>query len=315
MTDVLSDYGNGLYAIDAEYNAPRIAAIHLIVENGRIALVDTAHNAAVPRVLEQMRKLALFPEAVDYVILTHVHLDHAGAAGAFMAEFPNAKLVVHPRGARHMVDPSKLEAAVHEVYGKDEAIRMYGALIPTPAERVIEATDGLALNLAGRELRVLDTPGHARHHVAIHDSKTGHVFTGDTFGLSYRHLDANGRHFVIPTSSPSQFDADALHDTVTRIADLKPEALYLTHYSQVTDVPRLAADMHRLIDAYTAIALHHRRAGADRHIRVRRGLQELYLKEASEQGWGLQGEALLKLLDLDTELNAQGLCLWADSQA
>jgi hydroxyacylglutathione hydrolase len=265
-------------------------------------------------VLEQMQRLGLSPEDVDYVILTHVHLDHAGAAGAFMAEFPNAKLVVHPRGARHMIDPSKLEAAVHEVYGKEEAQRIYGALIPTPAERVVEAVDGLTLSLAGRELRFFDTPGHARHHVAIHDSRTGHVFTGDTFGISYRQLDADGRQFIFPTSSPSQFDAKALHDTVNLIADLEPEALYLTHYSQVTDVPRLAADMHRLIDAYVDIAREHKAAGNDRHTRIKRSLQELFLKEADESGWGTKGEALLKLLDLDTELNAQGLAIWVDSQ-
>lgn len=314
MTDVLSDYGNGLYAIDAEYCAPLVAAVHLIVEEGRVALVDTAHNAAVPRVLEQMQRLGLSPENVDYVILTHVHLDHAGAAGAFMAEFPNAKLVVHPRGARHMIDPSKLEAAVHEVYGKEEAQRIYGALVPTPAERVVEAVDGLTLKLAGRELRFFDTPGHARHHVAIRDGRTGHVFTGDTFGISYRQLDADGRQFIFPTSSPSQFDAEALHDTVNLIAELEPEALYLTHYSQVTDVPRLAADMHRLIDAYVDIAREHKAAGNDRHTRIKRSLQELFLKEADECGWGTKGEALLKLLDLDTELNAQGLAIWVDSQ-
>jgi len=315
MNAILTSYGNGIHAIDADYYAPVLAAIHLIEEEGRVALVDTAHNAAVPRVLEQMEKLGLKAENVDYVILTHVHLDHAGAAGSFMQKFPNAKLVVHPRGARHMVDPSKLEAAVHEVYGKEEAVRMYGKLVPTPAERVIEAHHGLTLKLAGRELSFYDTPGHAKHHVAIRDSKTGHVFTGDTFGLSYRHLDNQGKQFIIPTSSPSQFDAEALHNTVSMIADLKPEALYLTHYSQVTDVPKQAADMHRLTDAYVAIARKERHSGEARHANIKRGLQDLYLQEAAEHGWALQGEELLKLLELDAELNAQGLAIWVDSQA
>jgi hydroxyacylglutathione hydrolase len=313
MNDILTTYDHGIYAVDADYYAPVMAAVHLIEEQGRVALVDTAHNAAVPRVLAQMEKLGLKPENVDYIFLTHVHLDHAGAAGAFMREFPNAKLVVHPRGARHMIDPSKLEAAVHEVYGKEEAQRVYGTLVPSPAERVIEAVDGLKLSLAGREFTFYDTQGHAKHHVAIHDGGTGHVFTGDTFGLSYRHLDNRGRQFIIPTSSPSQFDAEAMHRTVSLIADLKPGAAYLTHYAQVTNVPQLAADMHRLIDAYVAIAQRERHSGEARHTRIRQGLQDLYQREAEEQDWGLKGEALLKFLELDTELNAQGLGIWVDS--
>ncbi|GAB2181659.1 MBL fold metallo-hydrolase [Denitratisoma sp. agr-D3] len=314
MTPVLTSYGNGIHAIDADYYAPRIAAIHLIEEDGRVALVDTAHNDAVPRVLAQMAELGLRAENVDYVILTHVHLDHAGAAGAFMQRFPNAQLVVHPRGARHMVDPSKLEAAVHEVYGKEEALRIYGRLVPTPADRVIEAQHGLSLKLGGRTLDFYDTPGHAKHHVAIRDGKTGHVFTGDTFGISYRHLDRDGRQFIFPTSSPSQFDAEALHQTVTMIAELKPEALYLTHFAQVTDVPRLAADMHRLIDAYADIARRERDSGPDRQARIKQGLQALYQEEAARQQWGLQGQALMELMGLDTELNAQGLDLWVETQ-
>jgi len=314
MTPILTSYDQGIHAIDADYYAPRIAAIHLIEEGGRVALVDTAHNAAVPRVLEQMENLGLKPENVDYVILTHVHLDHAGASGAFMQRFPNAKLVVHPRGARHMVDPTKLEAAVHEVYGKEEALRVYGRLVPTPADRVIEAQHGMTLDLNGRQLSFYDAPGHAKHHVAIRDGKTGHIFTGDTFGISYRHLDRDGRQFIFPTSSPSQFDADDLHNTVTMIADLKPEALYLTHYSQVTDVPRLAEDMHRLIDAYAAIAQRERHSGETRHARIKQGLQALYLEEAARQQWGLLGDDLLQLMELDTELNAQGLAIWIDGQ-
>ncbi|RTL54326.1 MAG: MBL fold metallo-hydrolase [Rhodocyclaceae bacterium] len=315
MNDILTDYGNGIYAIDSDYYAPVIAAIHLVVESGRVALVDTAHNDAVPRVLSEMDKLGLKPENVDYVLLTHVHLDHAGGAGAFMAQFPNAKLVVHPRGARHMIDPSKLEAAVHEVYGKEEALRMYGMLVPTPAERVIEATHGMTLSLAGREFTFYDAPGHAKHHVVIRDGKTGHVFTGDTFGISYRHLDAGGRQFIFPTSSPSQFDARDMHNTVSMIADLKPEAVYLTHYAQVTQVPKMAEDMHRLIDAYAAIALRERQGGgAERHGRIKKALQDLYLQEAAREGWALQGDELLKFVELDAELNAQGLGIWVDGQ-
>ena len=203
--DPLRSYPHGIHAIDSGYAGPLIDAIHLIVEGGRVALVDTAHNAAVPRVLAALAQLGLAPDAVDYVILTHVHLDHAGAAGTLMEMFPRARCVVHPRGSRHMIDPSKLEGATREVYGADKAAALYGRLIPIAAARVIEATHDLVIDLNGRRLRILDTPGHARHHIAIHDSRSGHVFTGDTFGISYRQLDAaDGRQFVFPTTTPSQ---------------------------------------------------------------------------------------------------------------
>ena len=113
------DYRNGIYAFDAGYVRPILAAIHLVVENGRVALVDTGSNDALPNALAALDRLGLDVAAVDYVILTHIHLDHAGGAGSMMAAFPNAQLIVHPRGARHMAEPSKLVAGVTAVYGAE----------------------------------------------------------------------------------------------------------------------------------------------------------------------------------------------------
>ena len=314
---ILTTYDHGIYAIDSGYERHVFDAVHLIVDQGRVALVDTAHFGAVPRVLAEMDRLGLSKHNVDCVILTHVHLDHAGAAGHFMREFPNAKLVVHPRGARHMIDPSKLEAAVHEVYGKDNALRMYGTLISVPAERVIEAIDGLQLALGSRTLTFHDTPGHCRHHVLIHDSLTGHVFTGDTMGLSYRQFDnPQGKQFITPSTSPSQFDHAGFHRTLNLIERLNPQAAYLTHYAQVRDIPRLLTDMRRLIDAHVTIAqAAHTEGlrGAERHRRIKANLQSLFVNEASTQGWAMQGEDALAFLEIDVELNAQGLGVWLDS--
>ena len=292
--DPLRSYPHGIHAIDSGYAGPLIDAIHLIVEGGRVALVDTAHNAAVPRVLAALAQLGLAPDAVDYVILTHVHLDHAGAAGTLMEMFPRARCVVHPRGSRHMIDPSKLEGATREVYGADKAAALYGRLIPIAAARVIEATHDLVIELNGRRLRILDTPGHARHHIAI----------------SYRQLDAaDGRQFVFPTTTPSQFDPAAAHRTIDMIAALQPAALYFTHYSQVTDVPRFAADMHRMLDELTRIALE-ARDEADRAALIERRTSEMFVAEAARAGWGLQGRALTDFLAMDLALNAQGLDHW-----
>ncbi|HET7930402.1 MAG TPA: MBL fold metallo-hydrolase, partial [Rhodanobacteraceae bacterium] len=194
----LLDAAHGIHVIDTGFQRPRFDAAYLIVENGRAAFVDCGTMHALPRMLAALAEAGLTAESVDWLILTHVHLDHAGGAGALMACLPNARLVVHPRGARHMIDPSKLWAGATAVYGDEEMRRSYGELLPVPAERVVQAPDGYAVDLAGRSLRCLDTPGHAKHHNAILDERSGCVFSGDTFGLSYREFDTANGAFIIP---------------------------------------------------------------------------------------------------------------------
>ena len=216
------DYGHGISAVDSVYDRRMQTAIHLLVEGGRAAVIDTGTSHAVPRVVAALAAKGVAPAQVDYVILTHVHLDHAGGAGQLMVRFPNARLTVHPRGARHVVDPSRLLAATVSIYGEEETRRIYGEILPVPKERIIETPEGATLRVAGRELLFLDAPGHARHHVVIRDGATGHFFAGDTFGLSYRELDQDGRQFVFPTTSPSQFDPPALHRSIDRMLSYGP---------------------------------------------------------------------------------------------
>lgn len=305
----LKAFGNGIHAIDSGYTGPDVAAIHLIEEGGRAALVDTGNNASLRHVLEALAAIGLSAESVDYVLLTHIHLDHAGGAGAFMQAFPNARLVVHPRGARHMAEPSKLFAGVSAVYGPERAKALYGELIPVPVERIIEAGDGHELDLAGRRIRVFDTPGHARHHVCYFDTKSRSFFTGDTFGLSYRSLDVEGRPSIFPTTTPVQFEPEAMHASIRRMEAEAPTAMYLTHYAQVTDVPRLAADLHRLIDAHVAIAERHA-AAEGRKDRIEADIWALVGEEAARNGWTVPEAEWRRILALDVELNAQGLDVW-----
>ena len=309
------DYGDGIVAFDSGYVRPILAAIHLIVENGRVAFIDTGSNDALPNALAALQQLGLSVAAVDYVILTHIHLDHAGGAGAMMLAFPNARLVVHPRGARHMAEPSKLVAGVSAVYGAEYVQRVYGQIIPVPAERIIEATDGHVLSLATRQLTCLDTPGHARHHICILDGRTGALFTGDTFGLSYRELDVEGRQFIFPTTTPSQFEPQAMHASIDRLLALSPPALYLTHYGQLYDVAQRGLDLHRRLDALVALAQAERHAGPARHQRVKAAMTQYLLSEIRAHGCTLAEPALLELWETDLELNTQGLTLWLDSQA
>lgn len=312
MQDVIA-HPNGIYAVDSGYGRRQLAAIHLIVHQGRVAIVDTGCNASVPRVLTALASLGVVPDAVDWVILTHVHLDHAGGAGSLLCALPRARLLVHPRGIRHMVDPSRLWEGTAAVYGAEHAFELYGRLVPVPRERIVAATDNLEINLAGRRLRVLDTPGHARHHICIWDERARAFFTGDTFGLSYRELDVDGRAFIMPTTTPTQFDPAAMHASMDRMMCYRPEALYLTHFSRVTEVERLEADMHRLVETFVAVARAARGEGVARHVEIIAGLEQVVREEAARQGWALGEEESVALMRMDLELNAQGLGVWLDS--
>ena len=308
----LRNYNNGIIAFDAGYVRPVLAAIHMIVDEGRVALVDTGSNDSLPNLLAALEQLNLPRSAVDYIILTHIHLDHAGGAGTLMRELPNAKLVVHPRGSRHMAEPAKLVAGVTAVYGKDYVDEVYGEILPIPAERIIDAHDGLTLSLGLRELLLIDTPGHAKHHICIVDRKSGSIFTGDMFGLSYREFDVDGRQFIFPTTSPTQFDAAEMHASIDRLMSFAPTAMYLTHYAQVHDVPAQAAALRRRLDAFVAIAEQHAQAGEARHALIKQGLTDYLLAEIRAHGCTLPDADIIEVLATDLELNAQGLAYWLD---
>ena len=313
MQDVIA-HPDGIYAIDSGYGRAQLAAIHLIVDAGRVAVIDSAHNASIPRVLTALAGLGLSPDAVDWVILSHIHLDHAGGAGSLMCALPQAKLVVHPRGVAHMSDPSRLWQGTAEVYGAERAFALYGRIVPVPGERIVAASEGLELSLGGRRLRILDTPGHARHHIAIWDDHARAFFTGDVFGVSYREFDVDGRAFIYPSTTPSQFDPAAMHRSIDRLLDYAPQAMYLTHYSRVTEVDRLGADLHRLIDTQVAVASAARGEGVARHVEILAGLEQVVREECQRQSWALSEEEALEWLRDDLELNAQGLGVWLDRQ-
>jgi glyoxylase-like metal-dependent hydrolase (beta-lactamase superfamily II) len=310
----ITSYPQGIHAIDANYVRPLLASIHMVVEQGRAAFIDTGCSASLPYALDALTQVGLNAAAVDYVILTHIHLDHAGGAGAMMHAFPNARLVVHPRGARHMADPSKLLDGARAVYGEDEVRRLYGDVLPVDPDRIIEAKHELTVDLAGREFLCLDTPGHAKHHICIVDHKSGDIFTGDTFGLSYRELDVDGRQFIFPTTTPVQFDPKAMHASLDLLMSYGPKAMYLTHYSRVTEVEAKVAQLRRLIDQHLAIAIVERDAGAQRHSRIRAALCQLLADETRQFGCQLPLPKILEIFATDLDLNAQGLCVWLDSE-
>jgi glyoxylase-like metal-dependent hydrolase (beta-lactamase superfamily II) len=303
---------HGITTIDTGYGErPAFCAAYLVVEGGRAAFIDCGSNASVPRLLAALEARGLAREAVDWLILTHVHLDHAGGAGALMRELPNARLVVHPRGAPHMIDPSRLIAGATAVYGEAEFARSYGTLLPVPRERVVEAPDGHVVDLAGRALLCADTPGHARHHIAVWDAASRGWFSGDIFGLAYPEFTTAQGVFVVPTTSPVQFDPDEMRASVRRLLANDPAAVYLTHFGRVEGVQALGRDLLEQVDAMVALA---RECDGDpaRHARLVSALTALYVGRARRHGVDDAATRVPELLALDIELNAQGLEVWLD---
>ena len=300
---------NGIHVIDTGFHRPVFDASYLIVERGHAAFVDTGTNHSVPRLLAALAAAGLAPEAVDYVIATHVHLDHAGGVGLLMRALPSARLVVHPLGARHLVNPAQLIASACRVYGEDEVTRSYGDVVGVAAERVLRTADDMTLELAGRPLKFLDTPGHARHHHCIWDERSRGFFTGDTFGLSYREFDTARGAWIMPTTTPIQFEPEAMRQSIQRMVAYRPESLYLTHYGRVGDVPRLAELLLGQMDTMVALA---RSLPNDdtRHAALVRGFGEIHLKSLRAHGSTLSDAQVLGLLALDLELNAQGMAVW-----
>jgi glyoxylase-like metal-dependent hydrolase (beta-lactamase superfamily II) len=299
--------------IDTGFVRELFDASHLIVANGRGAFVDTGTNNSVERLLAAIEFHQLEPEDIDYVILTHVHLDHAGGAGLLMQHLPNASLVVQSRGARHMIDPSMLMAGVRAVYGDEVTARDYGELVPVAQDRVITPTDDTVLELGGRALRFIETPGHALHHLCIWDEASKGWFTGDTFGLAYPALETRRGAHVIPATAPVQFDPQALHASVNRMLEAQPQRVYMTHYGAVPNPPRLAEQLLMQIDAMVAAA--RTLAGAaDRHAKLKAAFRDIYIAELRRCGSTLSDQQLDELLATDVELNAQGLGVWLDKK-
>ncbi len=264
------DLGNtdSIITIDCHYEGKeKRAAAYLLVEDGRAAFIDNNTTHAVPGMLEALRVNGLGPEHVDYVIITHVHLDHAGGSAALMDECPNASLLAHPRAARHVIDPSRLVASSVQVYGEEKFRRLYGEIHGIDSGRVRTMEDGEEVRWGERTLRFLHTLGHAKHHMCIQDTGSNSVFTGDAFGVGCSTQVRSGTPFLVCSSTPTHFDADDARKAVDLIVATGVDRAYATHYGYFEDLAHHAGQLHRSVDQMEAI-----------------------LAEASETG--LAGEAL-----------------------
>ncbi len=309
-TPSIRKFPHGIHAIDTHYVRSGVAASHLIVRNARAAFVDVGANSSVPRLLAALETLGLAREDIDYVFITHVHLDHAGGAGKLLQALPNARVLTHPRGAPHLIDPSRLEAGTRAVYGDSAYDAHYGKLIPIPAERVLSVSDGERITLGGSHFEFLYTPGHALHHLAIYDQAANSVFSGDAFGISYRVFDdPAGKPFIFPTTTPTQFDPDQMRASIDRIVALEPQAIYLTHYSEVRDIARLAGDLQHDIAHYVAVTEAEAKSESPGESTYH-ALRDYLTARLKAHGSAATPEIRETWLAADMKLNASGLLAW-----
>ena len=306
MASAITGLDEGILQLDTGYHRTGLAACYVMIEDGRAAIFDTGVEHSVARILCALEDEGLTSDDVEYVVPTHVHLDHAGGAGRLMQECRQASMVIHPRGARHMIDPAKLIAGAEAVYGREGLRNSVGEIVPVDEKRVIAAEDGYRFHLGGRELTVLDTPGHARHHFCIWDERTRGFFSGDTFGVVYPELSCNGAGFIFPPTTPVQFEPEAWHQSIDRLMAWRPECMYLTHFGRLDEPARYADDLHRRIDDLARVAATCKRGGSALALSVNAYLDT----ELDRAGCALNEAQRNDILELDVDLIVQGLEVW-----
>jgi glyoxylase-like metal-dependent hydrolase (beta-lactamase superfamily II) len=254
---------DGLFLIDLLFqDTPGVIAAYLLAGPGDdLALIETGPGSTLPALLDGIRAAGYDPAAITKLIVTHIHLDHAGAAGLLIERLPRAVLYVHELGAAHMIDPSKLLSSAQRIYG-DNMDRLWGTFLPVPADRLVVVKDGDHLTAGGRDLEALYTPGHASHHLAYYDrERGGHVFTGDVAGVRLQ-----GYNYVRPPTPPPDLDLGLWNASIDRLMALDPlpAALYLTHFGPFTDAPRHLHELRTRLEIWGGIVQAAMRAGEDR---------------------------------------------------
>jgi len=306
--------GYGIYCIDSGLGRPGLAASYLIVEGGEAAIIETGTHKCVDTILAAVDHLGVSRDSIRYIIPTHVHLDHAGGAGGLMERLPKAELIIHPLGARHMIEPAKLKAGTIAVYGEEIFASVYGDLLPIAADRVTIANDGFVFKLEDREFTCFDTPGHARHHMCIHDPASAGLFSGDTLGVSYPELSEGAeKTFIFPPTTPIHFDPLVWQSTLKHMLELKLNRIYLTNFGMVENPAKIAEDLSVQITKYADIA----RSCAQEENPLKAITEKLNL-DVSERlksiGCKLSVEEQQQLTSFDTTINAQGLMVWLQQQ-
>jgi glyoxylase-like metal-dependent hydrolase (beta-lactamase superfamily II) len=225
-----------------------------VIADEDITLVETSASPSIPHLMKGLEHLGIALEDITYIILTHIHLDHAGGAGLFLQHCPNAKVIVHPKGARHLEDPTRLIAGAKAVYG-EEFNKLFDPILPIPFERMLIKQDRESLKTSDTStLTFYDTPGHANHHLSIYDSVSKGMFSGDTVGIYYRELDEEGLEFYLPSTSPNQFNPDAMLAAAELYESIGVERIYFGHYGVSENPKEVYKQLHYWLPKFVETA-------------------------------------------------------------
>ncbi|OEH94230.1 MBL fold metallo-hydrolase [Bacillus solimangrovi] len=279
-----------------------------VIHDEELTIVETCASPSVPYIIQGFEDLGLKLEDLRWIIVTHIHLDHAGGAGLLLEKCPNAKVIVHPRGYRHLSNPTKLIAGARAVYG-DKFDQLFDPIVPIPEEQLIAKDDGETLSIGDRTLTFYNTPGHANHHFSIHDSKSNGIFTGDTIGVHYPQLRENNLNLYLPSTSPNQFDPEAMLASTKRIEELGVDRIYFGHYG-VSEEPH---EVYRQIREWLPLFVEAGEMAVTQtddfetiYIKTREHLTHKTMSFLHEKGIA-NDHPVYKILELDINVCAMGL--------
>lgn len=297
---------SGITCIDAGYVRPGTACFYLLEQDGEYAVVETGTSHSFSALGQLLSERAIAPAQIRYVIPTHVHLDHAGGAGTMMAALPEAELLIHPRGLKHMVDPRRLVESAMAVYGEEAFRQLYGEITAVDPRRVRSLDDGACVDLGGRRLEIRHTRGHAEHHFCVWDEVSRGWFSGDMFGVSYPWFRFAGGDFLLPSTTPTQFDPDAYRASLQLLQDYNPQRMYLTHYGEIAYSAETSTLLEQQVVAYSELAaLHH----GDLE-KLQQALNDYSVGLLQQSGAEALESQLREWLAFDIQLNALGLQYW-----
>jgi len=239
----------GIKQLDTLLGGMRRMTAGFLIEGTQPALVETGSQTSVAAVRDALHGAGVDAGALRWIIVTHIHLDHAGGVGDLAAAFPGAAVVVHERGARHLIDPSRLIDSAARVYGP-LLDGLYGRMTPVPQERVIAASDGFRIDVGdGRSLLMIDSPGHAQHHHAVLDEQTGTLMVGDAVGVRLPDIG-----ILRPATPPPDFDLELATQSLRRFAELRPVSVVLTHYGPVAEPMATLAAAEETLQRWVQVA-------------------------------------------------------------
>ena len=301
---------------DFDLSMPERTGTYVLMED-KVTIIETSASPSIPYILEGLQALGVSPIDISYIIVTHIHLDHAGGAGLMLQHCPKAKVVVHPKGARHLADPSRLIMGAKAVYG-DKFSPLFDPIVEIPEDCLMVKGEGDTLKISDKlTLQFLDTPGHANHHFSIYHPLTNGIFSGDTAGIFYPQLDREGIEFYLPTTSPNQFDPEKMLYSMNRFKELEIERIYFGHYGMSENPSEAFRQVESWLEVFVEVAKQVLLEEKNAERQVDHITQRLYDKikiHLTQQGLP-ETHPIYELLYLDVNVSAMGLAHYLNKTA